>query len=242
MGDVGFDRLVALVDDRAGAHRPLGHPRSGIHAAVRVFVNRQELGAVAAVGKAREHDFAGLGPLRRRVVEAGSAEIEAAEAIEAIAPPRPVVDLVAHRLAELAVARDVDADVLLLADNVDHGRLPASCRTAASSLACAGFARAVGFDQIVRSRQAARLARENVIPAHTHGFSERRKTDDRGRRENAHRHSVAVVCRSVLCPVFSDGVERLVSFTDATRPWNTSLTGAQLGSFFMLLSQRWTFG
>ena len=122
MGDVGFDRVVALVDDRAGADRPFGHRRSGINAAVGILVDRQKLGAVAPVGKAREHDFAGLGPLRRPVVEAGSAEIEPAEPIEAIAPPRPVIDLVAHRLAELAVARDVDADVLLLADNVDHGR------------------------------------------------------------------------------------------------------------------------
>ena len=124
MGDVGFDRVVAFVDDRPDADRPVGHRRPGVNAAVRVLIDRQKLGAVAPVGKAREHDFARRGCASAPdVVQAGAGEIEAAEPIEAIAPPGPVVDLVAHRFAEFAVAGNVDADVLLLADNVDDGFL-----------------------------------------------------------------------------------------------------------------------
>ena len=122
MGDVGLDGVVALVDDRGGADRPFGHWRPGINAAVGILVDRQEARAVAALGKTGQHDLARLGLLRLGVVQARARQIEAAEAVEAITPPGPVIDLVPHRFAELAVAGNVDADFFLLAHDVDHGR------------------------------------------------------------------------------------------------------------------------
>ena len=168
MADVGLDRVVALIDDRSGADRPLGHWRPGINAAVRILIDRQKLGAVAPVGKACQHDFARLGTLRRRVVKARASKVEPAKSIEAIAPPGPVIDLVAHRFAEFAVARNVDPDVFLLTDNVDDGFLQRLLKgTIVARLV--RFASGIGGDQIVRPRQAARLAGENVVAAHAHG-------------------------------------------------------------------------
>src|ERR1700736_468470 len=55
-----------------------------------------------------------MGSPRRRIAWARCAEIEPAQTAERIAAPRPVVDAMPHRLAELAVTGDVDAEVPLV--------------------------------------------------------------------------------------------------------------------------------
>ena len=155
MGDVGFDRFLAFVEDRGGAHGPVCHSGPGCHF---VLVDRHEPGSIAAVGEAGEHDLAGTRALRRTFVKVGSCQVEATETIEAVAPPRPVVHLVTHRLAEFAVARHVDAGLLLPADDVDDGRLE-RLLVGAFVGGFPGLAGAVGFNQIVRTRQAPGVTR-----------------------------------------------------------------------------------
>ena len=75
---------------------------------------------IAAISKVGQHDFAGAGSPRHRIVWAGCAEIEPAQTAEGIAAPRSVVDALPHRLAELAVARDIDADILLAPYDLAH--------------------------------------------------------------------------------------------------------------------------
>src|ERR1700722_13890379 len=76
----------------------------------------------------------------------------------------------AHRLAELAVARNVDADVFLLANDVDDGFLQRFLKGAFVSRRI-GFAGRVGAQEIVGPRQAASLAGKDMVAAHAHGFT-----------------------------------------------------------------------
>src|SRR4029077_10437162 len=79
-------------------------------------------GAVAPVGKARQYHLAGTRTPRRQLVETGPCHIEPAQPQERVAPPCPVIDAVAHRLAVLAVARHVDAEFALAAHDLAHRR------------------------------------------------------------------------------------------------------------------------
>src|SRR5262249_13446276 len=84
-----------------------------------------------------------------------------------IAPPGAVVDLVAHRLAVLAVARHGDTGFDLAAHDVGHSRSELLLERRLVGLA--RFARPIGLDEIVRPRQAAGVAGEGAIAALAHG-------------------------------------------------------------------------
>jgi hypothetical protein len=70
----------------------------------------------------------------------------------------------AHRFAEFAIARDIDADFALAADNVvdclAKRLLKRPLVTRFSSFACT-----VGGDQLVRAGQAPGVARQDVVGA-----------------------------------------------------------------------------
>src|SRR6202034_1110857 len=129
-------------------------------------------------------------------VETRPSQIEPAEAIEAIAPPGPIVDFVAHGLAELAVTRHVDADFLLPAHDIAHRRFEGLLESPLVG-GFAGFALAIGFDQVVGTRQATGVTGQNVVAAGSHWGMGRRKADDGGRAESVlpvRPASVAVAC------------------------------------------------
>ena len=132
IGDVGLDGVVAGIGNRRDANRRR-RARPGGDAEFRIAVGLGELAAVAAVAEAGQHDLAGLGSTRRHVVQARPIELQPAKALPRIAPPRAIVDALAHRLAEFAVTGDVDADVVLsahdLGDRLAQRLLNAARRT-----------------------------------------------------------------------------------------------------------------
>ena len=94
-------------------------------------------------------------------------EIEPGQTIERVVPPRAVVDATAHGFAELAVAWNVDADFFLSADHIDDG----GAEMLLEALLVSRFARfacAIGFDQVIRTRQAAGLACQNMVATRSH--------------------------------------------------------------------------
>ena len=115
--DVVRDRLLALVGDRADRDRAAG-PDVGVgqrHPGALVHVGVAELHPLAAVADRAEHDLrAGLRLGHRHLEQPDVPQLQPAEALEDVGPPRAVVVLVAHRVAELPVVDDVDADLLLL--------------------------------------------------------------------------------------------------------------------------------
>jgi hypothetical protein len=121
---------------------------------------------IAAVAKGGQHHRAGRRAFRLHLVEGEATGGQPAEAQPGIAPPRAVIDPLRHRLAELAVAGDVDAGLLLaahdIADSGAEGRR--ECRLVDRLVLVKG---AVGFDQLVGTRQAAGMAGEDVIAAHS---------------------------------------------------------------------------
>ncbi len=167
--DIGADGVAARVDERTPAH---GQPHAGTaaigrDAGIRIGVRGGEQRPVAPIGEAREPDAARLGALRRDAVEL-HAELEPAEALERIAPPRAVVHALAHGLAELAVARHVDARRPLAPDDLDDGgrqpRLVGGLVTRLAGLPCA-----IQLDEIVWPRKAAGLSGEDASAALLHG-------------------------------------------------------------------------
>src|SRR4029453_10983579 len=80
---------------------------------------------------------------------------------ERIAPPGTVVDLVAHRLAVLAVARHRDAGLDLAAHDVGHALAQLGLERGLVGLA--RFVLGVGRDEIVGPRQAAGVAGQDGI-------------------------------------------------------------------------------
>src|SRR5579883_1591694 len=96
-------------------------------------------------------------------------DLEAFQAGEGVAPPGAVIDLRAHRLAVLAVARDGDAGRdLAVHDLVDRlGELLLE----GSLVDLARLALRVGDDEIVGPRQAARVARQDSVGALAHGLA-----------------------------------------------------------------------
>src|SRR5436309_3069927 len=98
------------------ARGPVVMPESGSP------VGGRELHPVAPIGEAREHDLTGPRPMRWQIVEPRGAKLEPAQTLERVAPPRPVVHTVPHRLAELAVPGNGDAQVLLAAHDVPDAR------------------------------------------------------------------------------------------------------------------------
>jgi hypothetical protein len=118
--DVGLDGGLPGVGQRADAHRPERGAGAGGDPRVGVRVGRRKPEAIAPVGEAGQHHLPRLRAVGRHVVEALGAQLEAAQPVERVAPPRPVVHPVAHGLAVFAVAGDVDARVALPAHHVGH--------------------------------------------------------------------------------------------------------------------------
>ena len=168
IGDVGRDRIVAGIGDRRDADRRR-RARPGGDAGLWIGVGGGELGAIPAVAEARQHDLAGAGPSRRRVERAGPGEVEPAEALPRIAPPRAVLHALGHRLAELTVSGDVDADIALTTHHLRH-RLSERLLIRRVVDRFAGFVRAMHGDQPVRARQAADMAGGDMVTAGFHGF------------------------------------------------------------------------
>ena len=121
MRDVGLDRGLSLIFHRAGAdrlRRPLWAGRNGI---VRVRVGPQEFCAIAPVRQIDWHKIVRARLARRRAQARAGGDFDAIEAMENVAEPGAIVDLLAHRLAELAVVRNRNAGVPLTPHNVRNG-------------------------------------------------------------------------------------------------------------------------
>ena len=117
-------------------------------------------------------DLAGLRLHRRHVVEAGTVRVEAAEATERVAPPGAVVDLVSHRLAELAVAGDGHARGDLLGDDVAHcSRELGLERGLVEARVLALLPDPVQLDELVGAGKASRVAGEDGVGAVAHPLS-----------------------------------------------------------------------
>src|SRR5262249_39577726 len=154
--------------ERAGADGKAGRAPPRRHTGRGAGVGGAELLAIAAAGETRQHDRARLAATRRHVPQRAAGEFETTEALERIGPPGAVVELVPNGLAEFAVAREVDAEVLLLPHHVDHRR----AQLCLESLLVAGFTRstrAVRLDQRLRPGHAAGVAPPAVGAARCHG-------------------------------------------------------------------------
>ena len=97
----------------------------------------------------------------------GAGEVQPVQAVIAVAHPRTVIDALPHRFAVFAVTGHIDADASLTPHNVGDGR-PQLFLKPALVHRLARLARAVRLDQIVRARQAADMAGQNVIGAGPH--------------------------------------------------------------------------
>ncbi len=161
------DRLLSDVGQLAGAERAGGRPRPHRDAGFGIGISRGKPLAIAAVVLAGQDDLARIRAPRGAAIGAGRAEFDAAEAAEDIAPPRPVIDPVPHRLAEFAIARNIDTEIFLGAHDLGDGG-PQHLLEAGLVGRLAGFARSVRRDQIVRARQAADMGGQNSIGAGSH--------------------------------------------------------------------------
>jgi len=74
---------------------------------------------------------------------------------------------VSRRLAELAIARDIDAEVVLVPHDLGHGRPEPTLKTVLVGR-LAGFAGPVRLDQVVRAWQALDMRGEDAIAARPH--------------------------------------------------------------------------
>jgi hypothetical protein len=75
-----------------------------------------------------------------------------------------------HRLAELAIAGNVDAKRLLPSHHLQDRRSQLFLETLLIGR-CAGLAGAISFDQLVGTRQAAGVTRQDAVGAHSHHSS-----------------------------------------------------------------------
>src|SRR6185437_14120219 len=107
-----------------------------------------------------------LAVFARRRVEHVLNQRQAGEARERVIPPRAVIDAVGHRLAELAVTGHIDAERLLMFHDVDGRGAKLILKRLFITLAFP--ARAVRENEILRARQAAGMARQNVVGAVAH--------------------------------------------------------------------------
>ena len=170
VGDVGLDSRVARIGQRAHAHGPECGAGSGRDTRVRIGIGRGEFQTIPTISKARQHDFARAGPPRRHVVQPRGAELEPTQALERIAPPRPVVHLVPHRLPELAVAGDGDAGLLLQAHDLGDARAQLVLETTLVGRH-ARFPGTIRVDQVLGARQASSVARQDLIRVLPHEAS-----------------------------------------------------------------------
>ncbi len=170
---VAVDLGLAGVGQRPGAHRqghadlllPLARLALGGHTGVGVAVGVGEQHPVAALGEGGELDRA----LGRGGGHVGHVrpQPQPTQALEGVAPPRPVVDACAHGVAVLTVVGDVDPDLGLAAHDLDR-RLAQALLVGALVVGLAVEPPAVELDQVVGPGQAARVAGQDPIAALTH--------------------------------------------------------------------------
>ena len=167
IGGVGGDRGVSRIGQPPEADRTRGRTRPNRDPGFGVRIGGRKPYAVAPVGKAGQHELAGLRTPRRHRVHVGASETKPAETVVAVAHPCAVIDALTHRLAVFPVARDIDADASLLPHNAGDGGPQLFLKlTLVHRLAC--LPGAVRLDQIVRARQATDMAGQNVIGAGPH--------------------------------------------------------------------------
>src|SRR5213079_1453843 len=112
---------------------------------------------VAPVVLASQHDLVRARALRGAAVRPGRAELDAAPALKGIIPPRAVMHATGHRFAELAIVRDVEAEVALITHDIHNCRFERLLKR--GFVGClAGLAGTVRLDQRVGPRQAADMA------------------------------------------------------------------------------------
>ena len=166
-GDVGRYRVLSLVDHRADADRPSRRARPGRDAPLGVGIDRQKPGSIAPISEACEHDLSGARPLRWPFIQTRPAGFEPAQTRERVTPPGAIVHPVSHRLAEFAVTWNVDADFLLLADHVLHGRGKLVLEALVIDHS-SGFTCVIGRDQRIGTRQAPGMSGQNTVATHLH--------------------------------------------------------------------------
>src|SRR5207302_4643352 len=112
-----------------------------------------------------------------------------------IPPPGTVVHPLRHRLADLAVAGDIHAQIPLTAYDVRYGR----SQPLRKGILINRPARCLGpsLHQLVRARQAPGMAGEDMIVAGSHGFPPVPKIVAAGRTARA-------VFRAIISPGLSD--------------------------------------
>jgi hypothetical protein len=165
--DVCLEQLLPHVTDRPGRHRePRHHPAARIDTGCRIFVRGAELIPVAPLLECGETDIARAGRVLRWIVDAAR-QLQTAESLERVEPPRAVVDGRARPVAVLAVVRDIDADLFLATyDLLDGGRQ--ALQHSAQLDAFARKPRPVQLYEIVWSRQAARVGGQDAFRAAPH--------------------------------------------------------------------------
>src|SRR5262245_15860349 len=126
MGDVGSDGRMPNVRewrDAGGKHRRTWRSAGSdrCHARCGIGIRFGKTLPIASLAEARElHDARRVFRTRSIAHQIEAAELEAAETFERIAPPCAVVDFLAHRFAEFAIADDVYPDITLLLDDVGY--------------------------------------------------------------------------------------------------------------------------
>src|ERR1019366_2010674 len=124
---------------------------------------------VAALGELGQHDLSRLGRLAclRQHPQRLLDQLQSAQALEDVGPPRAVVVVVAHRMAVLAVVDEVDAALLLTGNEIDH-RIPQLLLVAGLVDLPAARASVVERDQPLGTRQAADVAGQDSLRAPLH--------------------------------------------------------------------------
>src|SRR5262249_35905081 len=169
IGDVRADRLLPDIAQWADTNRAPRWTRTHIDPRLAIGIGCREADPVAAAGGVGQYDLTGLRRPRRHVVEARPAELKAAQALEAVVPPRAITAAMGHRLAELTATWDVNTERLLPAHDGAHcvaQFLPKGILVGRRT----GLAGAVGFDQRVGTWQAADMTRQDTAGAGPHYF------------------------------------------------------------------------
>src|ERR1700731_1495070 len=160
---------MSRIGQRRDADRPSRGPRPHRYARFRIGVGSGEKLSIAPVVLARQHDLPGARALWYTAVGSWRTELDAAPALKCIIPPRAVMHAVGHRLAELTVIRDVDAEFVLMPHDIGHRRFQRLLkRHLVSRLTC--LACAVRLNQRIGPRQTADMARQDVILATPHSY------------------------------------------------------------------------
>ena len=169
-----LQRRMAGIFDRPGAGRPAHRPpRRAAHQAAarfRIEIKLAEFLPVAAIGERGQRHVGDGRFLMLGFVRGGGRAARRRKSRhpgKGVIPPCPVIVGAAHRLAELAVVGNVDAELALLLDHI-RDRVGEALRIGGIAFAFADGDRLAHGDQIRRPRQAAGVGGENAIGAVLH--------------------------------------------------------------------------